>query len=234
MADSSGSSAPTRSSSGDPRGPYAGYGAPRAELGARRRAFVIDTLLWVGLVQLLGAVTIEGYRVIPYGGRADTEALFDHPVWGVVAILIPVLYYAVLDGPLGQTLGKKLVRVRVVDLETDSRSVSGEPSFVRSAASFHFSCSDSATGGRSGIRSGRRGTTRSRGPWSFPPTDESEPRLQDGSDVGKRKRQPQYAEERAEGAFREQLVEAGAGEASGGATHAEQQRQQPVGTAVRP
>jgi uncharacterized RDD family membrane protein YckC len=79
-------------------GPLRGV-TPRATFGQRAAAFVLDSILVLVAVLVLGA------------GQAG-RALF-------LFLVLPVGYFGILEGSMsGQTLGKRLVGIRVVDADS--------------------------------------------------------------------------------------------------------------------
>jgi uncharacterized RDD family membrane protein YckC len=88
-----------------PPGPQPGYAAagpsgPRANFGQRLIALIVDAII-LGIV---GAIV---------------QALFAQNLASLIQLLLGLAYYVYLEGsPSGQTVGKKLLNIRVVDFNT--------------------------------------------------------------------------------------------------------------------
>lgn len=87
--------------------PPSGPSGPRANFGQRLVAVIVDAIIvtavtWILLLVLAG-IGDEGGAVVGY----------------LLAIVFGVAYFAYLEGgPTGQTLGKKVMSIRVIDANT--------------------------------------------------------------------------------------------------------------------
>jgi uncharacterized RDD family membrane protein YckC len=99
---------------------------PFASFGARLGAFIIDLLI-------VAAFNIPGWLVLFTGPKeidvcpGDETSLCEVPTDGTLAIAFilyglaiigGIVYYAVLDGKRGATVGKRAVGIKVVDIHT--------------------------------------------------------------------------------------------------------------------
>lgn len=110
--------------------PYAGTTAtgPRAGFGKRLIASLVDGLiLGIPLVGLGFLSMADDIRKLAEIDQNDTRAAFETAVhWQggfyllqLLALVVAFAYYGVMEGgPSGQTLGKKLVGIRVIDYRT--------------------------------------------------------------------------------------------------------------------
>ena len=100
---------PAQGSSDGPSGPRAGF-------GARLGAAIIDGILVSAVVN--GLSRVFGANLFEYSNRnGHLEFHFAATgIWALVSIAIPLVYYSYLEGSgSGQTLGKKLLNIRVID-----------------------------------------------------------------------------------------------------------------------
>ena len=91
-------------------------------IGPRLVAQIIDTVVLIVLFLLVGFVLSGGSFAFEYQGEAAYPFL---SAYG----LIVVLYYAILEGTMGATFGKKLVKIKVV--REDGSACGIGPAFVR-------------------------------------------------------------------------------------------------------
>lgn len=90
---------PAQSPQGTPRHSGQGPSGPRANFGQRLLALLVDSVI-LGIAQFL------------------LQALFGRSA-GVLSTIVGLAYYVYLEGsPAGQTVGKKLLNIRVVDFQT--------------------------------------------------------------------------------------------------------------------
>jgi uncharacterized RDD family membrane protein YckC len=83
-----------------PPGAYGGPSGPRANFGQRFAAYLIDVIL----------------IAIPYG---IVYAVTDPVVAWLIGLVLGIAYFAYFEGsPSGQTLGKKVLGIRVIDFGT--------------------------------------------------------------------------------------------------------------------
>ena len=88
------------STSSDPIVSADGPSGPRASFGLRLVAAIIDSIL-VGIVGLVGTV------------------VFNQALGNLINLALGFAYYTYLEGsPSGQTVGKRAMNIRVVDLES--------------------------------------------------------------------------------------------------------------------
>lgn len=86
----------------------------RATFAVRLGAFVIDGVLLTA-VFYLGALAL-GYNLLEDKAEFPDQSRFGPKVmWQWIGVVSLVLYYAILEGGSGQTIGKKLMKIRVVD-----------------------------------------------------------------------------------------------------------------------
>ncbi|MGA2971096.1 MAG: RDD family protein [Candidatus Bathyarchaeia archaeon] len=90
-------------------------------IGPRLIAQVIDTVVLIVLFLLVG-FALSGSFTFEYQGEAAYPFL---SAYG----LIVLLYFAILEGTMGATLGKKLVKIKVV--REDGSACGIGPAFVR-------------------------------------------------------------------------------------------------------
>lgn len=91
------------SGSGPPPATSTGPSGPRAGFGLRLVAWLVDVIILAVVGGLLGA-------------------LFNRGVGNLLSTLIGLAYYVYLEGsPSGQTVGKKLMSIRVIDMKTGGR-----------------------------------------------------------------------------------------------------------------
>jgi uncharacterized RDD family membrane protein YckC len=90
-------------------------------IGPRLIAQVIDTVVLIVLFLLVGFV-LSGSFTFEYQGEAAYPFL---SAYG----LIVLLYFAILEGTMGATFGKKLVKIKVV--REDGSACGIVPAFVR-------------------------------------------------------------------------------------------------------
>ncbi|MHB0971199.1 MAG: RDD family protein [Thermoanaerobaculia bacterium] len=103
-------------------------GAVLANFGERGTAFLIDVvaaflcfLVAMALISLGIWAVKTGFRFESYAVHFDVESGFGH---AVVRILIPVLYFGLSTWIWnGRTLGKRIVKIRVVSLAHDHMSL---------------------------------------------------------------------------------------------------------------
>jgi uncharacterized RDD family membrane protein YckC len=89
-----------------------GPSGPRASFGVRLVAAIIDGII-VGIVGLLGYV------------------LFSRALGQLVNVVLGLVYYTYLEGsPSGQTVGKRAMNIRVVDLESGA-SIGSSRALIR-------------------------------------------------------------------------------------------------------
>lgn len=91
-------------------------------IGPRLVAQIVDTVVLVVLFLLVGFV-LSGSFTFEYQGEAAYPFL---SAYG----LIVLLYFAILEGTMGATFGKKLVKIKVV--REDGSACGIGPAFVRS------------------------------------------------------------------------------------------------------
>ena len=91
-------------------------------IGPRLAAQIVDTVVLIVLFLLVGFV-LSGSFTFEYQGEAAYPFL---SAYG----LIVLLYFAILEGTMGATLGKKLVKIKVV--REDGSACGIGPAFVRS------------------------------------------------------------------------------------------------------
>lgn len=91
---------------------------PKADLGNRFLAALIDGLIFVGLaIPGSGALVFAFFAA--YGGEEELTVVSG--IFGILLILIPIAYLLVKDGfGQGQSYGKKAFHLIVVDLETNT------------------------------------------------------------------------------------------------------------------
>lgn len=90
-------------------------------IGPRLVAQVVDTVVLIVLFLLVG-FALSGSFTFEYQGEAAYPFL---SAYG----LIVLLYFAILEGTMGATFGKKLVKIKVV--REDGSSCGIRPAFVR-------------------------------------------------------------------------------------------------------
>ncbi len=90
-------------------------------IGPRLVAQVVDTIVLIVLFFLVG-FAISGSLTFQYQGEAAIPVL---TAYGLVGIL----YFAILEGTMGATLGKKVVKIKVV--KEDGSACGIGPAFVR-------------------------------------------------------------------------------------------------------
>jgi uncharacterized RDD family membrane protein YckC len=90
-------------------------------IGPRLVAQIVDTVVLVVLFLLVGFV-LSGSFAFEYQGEAAYPFL---TAYG----LIVILYYAILEGTMGATVGKKVVKIKVV--KDDGSACGIGPAFVR-------------------------------------------------------------------------------------------------------
>jgi uncharacterized RDD family membrane protein YckC len=90
-------------------------------IGPRLVAQIIDSVALVVLFLLVGFV-FSGSFAFEYQGGAAYPFLIAYG-------LIVILYYAILEGTMGATVGKKLVKIKVV--KDDGSACGIGPAFVR-------------------------------------------------------------------------------------------------------
>lgn len=95
-------------------------------IGPRLVAQIIDSVVLVVLFLLVGFV-LSGSFTFEYQGEAAIPFLIAYG-------LIVILYYAILEGTLGATLGKRLVKIKVV--KEDGSACGIGPAFVRTLLRF--------------------------------------------------------------------------------------------------
>lgn len=95
-------------------------------IGPRVVAQIIDSVVLVVLFLLVGFV-LSGSFTFEYQGEAAYPFLL---VYG----LIVILYYAILEGTMGATVGKKLVKIKIV--KDDGSACGIGPAFVRTLLRF--------------------------------------------------------------------------------------------------
>jgi uncharacterized RDD family membrane protein YckC len=81
--------------------------------GRRVVSTLIDGLILGGAYALLAAGSGDVHEVGPWNWVADTS-----PVASVLYALVAAAYYIVMEGRFGQTLGKMVTGIRVVDEHT--------------------------------------------------------------------------------------------------------------------
>lgn len=91
--------------------------AAPAAVGSRVGAIVIDTLLFIVVFFVLGAVTGGGHSG---HGHASMHL---NGTTTLVYFLIWFAYFTICEGATGQTLGKKLSRIRVARLDGSKASL---------------------------------------------------------------------------------------------------------------
>ena len=122
---------------GSPYGRAAGgYGMPKASWGARLAAIIIDGLIlalmglpaWLYLIAGPTEITtcsVDSSGDLQFGG--PDNALCEQPtgatiaiavVLGIVAFIGLLAYFGILEGQRTQTLGKKALGIRTVDIQT--------------------------------------------------------------------------------------------------------------------
>jgi uncharacterized RDD family membrane protein YckC len=95
-------------------------------IGPRLVAQVVDTVVLIVLFFLLGFV-LSGSFTFEYQGEAAYPFLSAY-------LLIFILYYAILEGATGATLGKKVAKIRVV--KEDGSACGIGPAFIRTLLRF--------------------------------------------------------------------------------------------------
>ena len=90
-------------------------------IGPRLVAQIVDTIVLIVLFFLVG-FALSGSFTFEYQGEAAYPFL---AAYGLIA----VLYFAVLEGTIGATVGKKLVKIKVV--REDGSACGIGPAFVR-------------------------------------------------------------------------------------------------------
>ncbi len=98
--------------------PFASHGTSLANFGRRLAAFMTDYLLiqafMLVLVVIAGAVI--GFYTIPQGKEVFMPALSRLIFWSsILGWILLVAYFSILEGWLGQTVGKRILGLRVVD-----------------------------------------------------------------------------------------------------------------------
>lgn len=116
MADQSRPPTPDQSRPPTPTTPGSVPSGERAGFGSRLVASLIDGILVFGVLYLVGLAGGHNYFE---GSSSDTGASFRFSatgIWALVWFVVPVAYYAVLEGSQsGQTFGKKAMKIRVAD-----------------------------------------------------------------------------------------------------------------------
>lgn len=96
--------------------------APKSDLEAgvqyagfftRFAAFCIDSLI-AGLLLLVVRFPMWMNMLSGTGSLLDTKVLFEFNIWDIIIYLLSCLYYILLTYHSGATIGKKLMRIRVV------------------------------------------------------------------------------------------------------------------------
>ncbi|MFH0849191.1 MAG: RDD family protein [archaeon] len=89
-----------------------------ADLGQRIVAAIVDIIILSLVVGLITAVSlILGLTLLPWsalGGMNLTIWRSAHPGTWIIVTLVPLVYYVCLEATSGQTLGKRLVHIKVV------------------------------------------------------------------------------------------------------------------------
>ncbi len=102
-----------------------------ASLGDRFVAQVIDwMILIVADAVIFGLIGLTAWMTNPLGLLAFDAATF---YWGIIGAVIPLLYFAYFESTTGQTIGKSLVSIRVVD-QTSGGRVDLLSAFIRNIA----------------------------------------------------------------------------------------------------
>jgi uncharacterized RDD family membrane protein YckC len=109
---------------------------PLADSGKRTLARFIDMVLLTALTWLiLYPVAVIGYSE----SEADWAAGARFNAWGLLGFVIYIAYDTVLTARRGQTLGKKLMRIRVAGLD-DGATPSVSTALLRAAVLWIPSC----------------------------------------------------------------------------------------------
>jgi uncharacterized RDD family membrane protein YckC len=112
MADQSQQVPPRTTGGSGPSGPRAGF-------GSRLGAALVDWVITTAVVQ--GIALATGNNLFEYT-RTDASVEFHFRATGWLAIVLmalPLVYYAFLEGGAsGQTLGKKLLSIKVADFDS--------------------------------------------------------------------------------------------------------------------
>ncbi|MGD0690524.1 MAG: RDD family protein [Candidatus Bathyarchaeia archaeon] len=95
-------------------------------IGPRLVAQIIDSVVLVVLFLLVG-FALSGSFTFEFQGEAAYPFLIAYG-------LIVILYYAILEGTMGATFGKKLVKIKVV--KDDGSACGIGPAFVRTLLRF--------------------------------------------------------------------------------------------------
>lgn len=90
-------------------------------IGPRLVAQIVDTVVLIVLFFLVG-FAISGSLSFQYQGEAAIPVV-------IAYLLVWILYFAILEGTMGATLGKKVVKIKVV--REDGSACGIGPAFVR-------------------------------------------------------------------------------------------------------
>jgi uncharacterized RDD family membrane protein YckC len=90
-------------------------------IGPRLVAQIVDSVVLIVLFFLVG-FAISGSLTFQYQGEAAIPVL-------IAYLLVWILYFAILEGTMGATLGKKVVKIKVV--KEDGSACGIGPAFVR-------------------------------------------------------------------------------------------------------
>lgn len=91
---------------------------PKASLGNRFLAFLIDGLIFLGL--LIPAAVLFFFAFISAYGHDESSAMVLF-IAGVLLFLLPLAYQLLKDGmEMGQSYGKRAMKLMVIDLDTNT------------------------------------------------------------------------------------------------------------------
>ncbi len=115
----------------EPVSPYAvsGIGTPYQGVGIRFVALLIDIIILGVITSVVTLPFQSGVSVDPATGAVSIGALFYAGI--IVSFVIELLYYTLLLGRYGQSVGKMAVKIKVVK-ETDGSPITYGAAFVRS------------------------------------------------------------------------------------------------------
>lgn len=92
-----------------------------AGLSQRIVAAIVDSIiLSLGVGLIMSVFLILGVALLPWSrlGRMDLLVWqYAHPGMWIVVTLVPLAYYACFEATSGQTLGKRMVRIKVMKAE---------------------------------------------------------------------------------------------------------------------
>jgi len=108
-----------------------------AGLWRRFAALVIDTLLFTTLFLPITRI-VKGVWIMDASDHRWSDGLFITDPLCIIFLLVMFLYYAVLEGLAGATLGKWLMGMRVVRVDGPALSITGIVLILRSPEKARF------------------------------------------------------------------------------------------------